>query len=193
MDITQFWQLIDRTRVASGGDNIKHAELLTDELAQLPEEEIVEYQHIFDTLVRRAERDDILEVADFIYGGLGDDGWKDFRAWLVGQGQMVYENMLADPESLVDVVGTLERLNITAELLSYAARHAFEGKRAMKTFPTKPLMSRYQRARVCGMASILLRNMSSASGKNILESGQSLTTGILHWCSLRLRNQTSCR
>jgi hypothetical protein len=131
MDMTQFWQLIDRTR---GGDIKKHAERLTEELAQFPEEEIVEYQRIFDTLVNRAERYDIVEVADFIYGGLGDDGWKDFRAWLIGQGQAVYENMLADPESLVDVVGTLERLNITAELLSYAACRAFERKTGRENF-----------------------------------------------------------
>jgi hypothetical protein len=71
-------------------------------------------------------------VADLIYGGVGDGGWTDFRAWLIGRGQTIYENALADPESLVDVVPTqrwdaeFERWNITAEAIYLAFDTAYE-------------------------------------------------------------------
>lgn len=140
MDFAQFWPLMDKTRIASGGDVNRQAKLLTEELVCLSVEEIVEYQRIFDRLDIRAERNDLQDVADFIYGGLGDDGWKDFIAWLIGQGQFVYENALADPETLVDVVTIEGRLKITAELLSYAGQKAYRQKMGDDTFiPYEPI------------------------------------------------------
>lgn len=125
MNITQFWQLIERTRDASYGDVNKHADLLVEELTKLSVEEIIEYQHIFDGFDEYADRRDIRDVANIIGGGLGDSGWTDFRGWLIGQGQVIYRKAVADPESLADVVEFDLRFKIEAENLYYAGQNAY--------------------------------------------------------------------
>ena len=44
------------------------------------------------------------DAADIIGCGCSDDGFWDFRGWLIAQGQKVYENALSDPESLLDLI-----------------------------------------------------------------------------------------
>jgi hypothetical protein len=128
MDVTQFWQLIDQTKTTSKGDIDKQAALLQEAIAKLPLEEIIEYRRIFDKLLRRADRADITDVTEVITGGLGDSGWRDFRAWLIGQGQQVYENVLTDPETLADIVPLEDQPDITAEPLLYVGQIAYEEK-----------------------------------------------------------------
>lgn len=128
MDIKQFWLLIDQTRNASDGDADKQAELLTKALVALPLEDIIEYQHIFDELDVRATGHDLLQVVNLIYDALDDSVWRDFRAWLIGQGQTIYENAIANPETLADVVSIEGRYDIVAEPLIFAAEIACEIK-----------------------------------------------------------------
>ncbi len=129
MDITKFWQLIDETRIASNGDVNKQAALLVDKVASLSVEEIIEYERIFDKLERRVRnRHDLSDIADFIGGGLGDDGLLDFAGWLIGQGQVTYDKVLADPEALADIVSVEDHDHIVAESLLYAAYYAYEKK-----------------------------------------------------------------
>ncbi|MBC7814410.1 MAG: DUF4240 domain-containing protein [Burkholderiales bacterium] len=129
MDETQFWQLIDEAREASGDDYERHADMLADKLALLSVKEIEEYQRIFEKLDQRVDHHfDLGEVADFIYGGFDDNGRGDFAAWLIGQGQTVYESVLDSPDNLADFVSIEGREDITAELLSYGAFYAYEKK-----------------------------------------------------------------
>jgi Protein of unknown function (DUF4240) len=102
MDISQFWQLTEKSHTACGDDAQKQAEFLVEELVRLPVEEIVDYDPIFDKLDNRVDRNDLSDIASIIYGGLGDSGWKDFRGWLIGEGQSTYESVLANPETLGD-------------------------------------------------------------------------------------------
>jgi hypothetical protein len=39
-------------------------------------------------------------VPALINGGMSDDGFTDFRYWLISRGRDVYERALADPDSL---------------------------------------------------------------------------------------------
>ena len=50
MEITEFWELIDKTREAANGDARKQSDLLTEELAKLPEKEIISLDDIFHDL-----------------------------------------------------------------------------------------------------------------------------------------------
>jgi hypothetical protein len=126
MDTIQFWQLIDSTRLASGGDVNKQEELLIEALAAMPEAEIFAYQRIFDKLDKRARRYDLFEVMNLIYGGISDSCREDARAWLIAQGQSVYENAIADPESLVDIISIEARHSIKAEPIVYAGHMALQ-------------------------------------------------------------------
>jgi hypothetical protein len=110
------------------GDVDLHAKFLIQELSNLSVEEIIAYERIFDNFYIRAYRHDIIDVANLIYGGLGDSGVKDFLAWLIGQGQNIYKNTITDPEFLVDIVPLDAHESITAENLGYAADLAYQKK-----------------------------------------------------------------
>ncbi len=104
MNVNIFWKLIDKTRNASNGDVSKQANLLIEELVQLPLTEILAYETIMDNLLDTAYDAALWDAAEIIECGCGDDGFSDFRAWLIAQGKDVYEKAIANPESLVDLI-----------------------------------------------------------------------------------------
>jgi len=110
MDITEFWNLIDKTRKAVHGDARKQSDLLTEELAKLPKEEIVSFERIFDDLKDNAYIGNLWDAAIVIMHGSGDDGFQEFREWLVGRGKEAYKNAIKDPETLVDVLEVGEQI-----------------------------------------------------------------------------------
>jgi uncharacterized protein DUF4240 len=135
LDSTEFWELIDKTRQASGGDHDKHAELLVAELAKRPEAEILDYQSILDDLMDDAYIAELWDLATVINMACSDDDFMDFRAWLIGRGKDVFDRVVADPESLIDLVELHDQT--TAEELLYVAMGAYELKSG-KTGDTMP-------------------------------------------------------
>jgi hypothetical protein len=124
MEVKDFWELIDKTRSASSGDHHKQAELLVAELTKLTETEILNYQEILDDLQDESYIAELWEVAYILDMGCGDDGFMDFRAWLIGQGKDIFDKTLVNPESLVDFVELGQETK--SEALLYVAQHAFE-------------------------------------------------------------------
>jgi hypothetical protein len=104
MDVTTFWNFIDKARDESGGDTSKQAELLVNSLASLSLEEIFAFERIWDDVMDFAYDAALWDAAYIIGCGCGDDGFWDFRAWLIAQGKQTYEEALANPESLVDLI-----------------------------------------------------------------------------------------
>jgi hypothetical protein len=104
MNVETFWELIDTTREASGGDTSKQADLLVNALVPLSLDEIFAFETIWDDLMDFAYDAAPWDAAYIIGCGCGDDGFWEFRAWLIAQGKEVYEKALADPESLVDLI-----------------------------------------------------------------------------------------
>ena len=124
----EFWQLIDKTRDESGDNPTKQAELLTKALTAMPVEDILDYQRLQDKLEDLTFRTDVWDVAYIMGEGCGDDGFKDFRAWLIGQGKTVFENALKNPDSLANVAAVETRYETQAEDLLYVAAIAYEKK-----------------------------------------------------------------
>ncbi len=114
-----FWQII-ADNCTNGPDCDDWDVRLTVALSKLPAEVIVEWNHIFDNLAKQAYRNDLWAAAYLINGGASDDGFYYFRCWLIGMGKSVYENAIADPDNLADVVSP-EMLEAEAEI--YAAAH----------------------------------------------------------------------
>ncbi len=110
MDTTEFWELIDKTRDAANGNAEIQSELLTEELVKLPAEEIISFERIFDDLKDNAYIGNLWDAATIIMYGCGDDGFQEFREWLVGRGKEVYENAIKDPETLVNVLEIGEQI-----------------------------------------------------------------------------------
>ncbi len=122
MDAATFWQLIEDSRENAGGDPDEQAEQLTDLLSDLPPDEILAFDRMLRELLAAAYRWDLWAAAYIINGGCSDDGFEYFRLWLIAQGERVYREALADPETLVD---RAEADATDAESLLYAAADAY--------------------------------------------------------------------
>jgi hypothetical protein len=127
VDLPAFWQLIEESHENAGGDPDEQVAELTDLLSELPPDEIVAFDRQFRGLLADAYRWDLWGAAvviNGINGGCSDDGIEYFRCWLIGQGERVYREALADPESLVD---RAEAGGLTeGESLLYAAVDAYK-------------------------------------------------------------------
>lgn len=119
MDTATFWELIDKTREAAHGDPRKQSDFLIEELARLPENDILTFHSIFRDLMDQAYVADLWDAAYVIGCGCSDDGFMAFREWLIGRGKDIFDKALADPESLVDVVEVGEA-NVFPTLLGVA-------------------------------------------------------------------------
>ena len=159
MDVTEFWKIIDETRLASGGDHRKQAELLITTLTKLTEAEIIDYQEILDNLQDEAYIAELWEVAYILDMGCGDDGFMDFRAWLIGQGKDIFYKALANPESLVEFVKLGQETK--SESLLYVALQAYELNTG-KSGETMPSSRRFK-------PSPKLKGISSKDENEILE------------------------
>jgi hypothetical protein len=134
MDAATFWQLIEDSRENAGGDPDEQAEELTDLLSDLPPDEIVAFDRFLRELLAAAYRWDLWAAASIINGGCSDDSFEHFRLWLIAQGERVYREALADPETLVD---RAEADATNAESLLYAASDAYRVETG-RDLPARP-------------------------------------------------------
>jgi hypothetical protein len=139
MDKPTFWKLIDSTRQLAEGNLDDHVELLRERLQALEPEDIVQFDKLFQEYWIRAYTWDLWGAAYIIGGGCSDDGFMDFRGWLISKGQKAYENALKDPESLIKVVK--EEEGCKYEGFQYVASQAWENKtgKGMDQFPDSGL------------------------------------------------------
>ncbi|AXQ30418.1 DUF4240 domain-containing protein [Solimonas sp. K1W22B-7] len=104
MDKAAFWKIIDASRRDAEDDPEEQLETLRERLSSLEPAEIVSFDRILSEYHGRADTWDLWGAAYIIGGGCSDDGFMDFRGWLISRGEKAYEAALADPESLVKVV-----------------------------------------------------------------------------------------
>ena len=139
MDIKEFWSLIHHSYEAANGDLNVQVELLVEKLVNGPTEEILAYDSIFQHLMDQANTATLWDAAEIIGCGCGYDDFRDFRGWLIAHGKEIYENALADPESLVDVVKVNERAR--HEEFLYVSIYAHERKTGSPYFHRKEMRS----------------------------------------------------
>jgi len=127
MTEAEFWKLFATAQHQAGDPQTYEndgPEILQDLLTQLPPEEIVSFDEIFNRKYFAAYRWDLWGAAYVIAGGCSDDGFMDFRSELISRGQAVYDAALRDPESLADVEPSVEGL----EGWQYVAGRAYRAK-----------------------------------------------------------------
>ena len=136
MDQATFWRLIASSRKKARGDLDTQVNALREQLQQLAPEEIVQFDRIFRAYWARAYTWDLWAAAYLIGGGCSDDGFLDFRGWLISKGEKVYEAALKDPESLVKVVKESDG-DCQYEGFQYVASQAWEQRtgKGMNAFP----------------------------------------------------------
>jgi hypothetical protein len=104
MTDAEFWLLIDTSRERAKGSSRRQEVILREMLRKLAADDIAEFNVRYDNLIRKAYHWDLWGAAYIIGGGCSDDGFWDFRSWLVSRGQTIYEAALRNPESLIRVV-----------------------------------------------------------------------------------------
>lgn len=143
MEIDAFWVLIhDSLDTLDGVDGAAsraaRESYLHERLITLPPEEIAEFQSHLVNARQRADSWDLWGAAARINGGMcSDDGFEDFRNWLIGRGHDTFERVIAAPDSLAELP-EIQRLAARPneergdedrtdwESLSYIAERAYE-------------------------------------------------------------------
>lgn len=138
MDINYFWALIRQSYEAARGDLTVQVEWLVEKLVNGTTEEILDYDSIFGRLINQSNTATLFNAADIIGCGCGNDDFLDFRAWLIAHGKEIYENAVADPESLVDLVKFDERAR--HEEFLYVSIYAHERKTGSPYFHSKEMI-----------------------------------------------------
>ena len=128
MDWKPFWKTVEESYRP---DPIDHFEALKGRLSELTWNEVIEFQARFDEAIASANFIDLWGAAYLINGGCSDDGFRDFRVWLVGRGRHAYEHALRAPDSLADV---LDGDPVDGFGLDAAAVRVYEEKTGMSDF-----------------------------------------------------------
>src|SRR5687768_8011471 len=103
MNLDAFWSLIAESRERAEHPDARIA-WLTERLAGLPAEDIVDFQVHLDRLRKRVDTWDMWAAGYLICDGLcSDDGFWYLQAWLVGLGREAFERVAVQPDALVDL------------------------------------------------------------------------------------------
>lgn len=104
-----FWTLLAQARTACDGSRRAAAYWLTEHLLTLGPEQTLNFHSIMQGYMESANKYGLWNAATLIHeDGCYTDGFEDFRAWLIFQGQEVYMAALKDPDSLADVPACVE-------------------------------------------------------------------------------------
>ena len=129
MDESEFWSIVESSKAFSDGGFENYTESLAEQLSALSPEKIVAFQQILDDLRDRAYSWDLWGAAYIMGEGCSDDGFIDFRSWLVSMGRETYTRALSDPESLTDVVvGPDGEEDVFFEEFAYVPARVYEAK-----------------------------------------------------------------
>ena len=131
MNIEQFWSLIEASRRVvdperADGNARRQAEELWKQLSRLTPEEIVEFSAHFRDRIGAAFQWDLWGVAYIVAGGCSDDGFADFRSWLISMGRHVFEDAVSNAESLIRVVDAPGVEDVFFEEFRYVPARAYE-------------------------------------------------------------------
>lgn len=126
-----FWTVIEKSRkgVSDTEEQLDRLAMLLD---QLDEDDLVAWERILQSKIAEAYRWDLWAVAFIAMDGCSDDGFVDFRAWLVAQGRAFFEATLAKPEHAARRIEPGDEAALE-ELTALAAR-AYESKTSRTDF-----------------------------------------------------------
>ena len=119
-----FWDLIHEAKNVCGQDMDAMLAYLKDRLVSMGPTQAQNFHDIIHVYEDLADKFGLWDAAGIMKEyGCSDDGFIDFRAWLIAQGREVYFAALADPDSLADVVPYGD---CCFEQLSYVGDYAYE-------------------------------------------------------------------
>ena len=131
MDKNGFWEIIENSRsVLSSNDpdgNLEQqAQAIKLALSELSEEEVLSFANIFHSLKEDLYTWELWGAAYVIGGGCSDDGFADFRNWIISLGREAYELALSSPDDLGPVSSDSSVEDVFFEELAYIPEEVFE-------------------------------------------------------------------
>ena len=120
-----FWVLIGQAKKQCGQDMDAFAQWLEDRLMEMSPEQALNFDNIVHGYRDLAYKYGLWSAAAILCDGCTDDGFVDFRGWLIAQGREVYMAALKDPDSLADVPIPANR-DCCCETLCYVGSYAYE-------------------------------------------------------------------
>jgi hypothetical protein len=126
-DDALFWKIVDST-VKFENDPEKQLQALHSALSEFTLEQIQSYESSFDSEMRRSYTWDLWGAVYVVHGGASDDSFEYFRCWLISKGKRVFEKVLADPDSLADVLAPNVQGMLEFESFAYVARKTWGEK-----------------------------------------------------------------
>jgi hypothetical protein len=131
MNIEQFWEIIESSRRGFDpsrldGNMQQQLDDLRRLLSKLPPEEIIDFRNHFLMRMDSAFHWDLWGAAYLIAGGCSDDGFADFRSWLISMGRRVFEGAVSQVESLLDVVDAPGIEDVFFEEFQYVPAQIYE-------------------------------------------------------------------
>ena len=124
-----FWELIDVVNQEAEPWDQDSILLTTQErLLELPLPEIIGFHNYLKWYMDAADTPSLVAAAVVINDGTSDDGFNDFRAWLVSQGQAVYRKALKCADSLAELDIPQEDYYTQFEFYGYIGSYAYEVK-----------------------------------------------------------------
>ena len=135
MEEDRFWDLVAALRV---GDDVPRS--LARLLARMTDRDLAGFADRWRAVKDRADRLCVVEAVTVAFGHCGDDAFSDLRDWLICQGREVCERVVAEPDSLVDVLGPagMDDAEPVASVLRDALEHRPETKDLMVYRPAAP-------------------------------------------------------
>ena len=119
-----FWKLIQSAKETCGQDMDAMMDFLKDRLVSMGPEQAQNFHDILHAYEDLADKFGLWDAAGVMKEyGCSDDGFIDFRAWLIAQGRDTYLSALADPDSLAEVTPYGD---CCFETLSYVGEYAYE-------------------------------------------------------------------
>jgi hypothetical protein len=124
MQEDRFWEIIEKSKAKGKGDYELQQEMLFNELTKLDPKEVLAFESRFNDYDTKAYTWDLWAAAYIMDGGCSDDGFMDFRGWLIAQGKEVFMNALKDPETLIAIDHDMDEDDW--EGIAYVAMDAYE-------------------------------------------------------------------
>ena len=152
MDEDRFWSIIAQSRALVDGSQCAHgddfqnqqSEQLRALLLVLEPEAVVAFDMRSTALENAAYRWDLWNAAYWAYGGCGNDGFLDFRANLISLGRSWFWSVLADPDTLVDLIDRPDVPYLLGEGFGYLPGEVYEARTGRQiqehfgAYPTAP-------------------------------------------------------
>lgn len=120
-DAGWFWSIVDPTQTE---DQDVQQERLAVALRSLNDQQLVDFIALFESVTAKMYSWRLWAAAYVIDGGCSDDGFIDFRSWLIARGRTVADAAVLDPDSLARLA--IEPDSASFESFAYVMDEEFE-------------------------------------------------------------------